>query len=182
MERTKMRLPAASPSVERHDAPGEYVESVLDLATQSDGPAAHRIEVAVLGTIAGLARTGEPLVDFPANRSGRLLPARSTVLLSEEHIGTDVVLLFENGDRQKPLVMGIIQNPVGETTAAKRTPVGLQVDDDRVVVTGEREVVLRCGEASITLTRAGKVLIRGTYVLSRSSGVNRIKGGSVQIN
>ena len=28
----------------------------------------------------------------------------------------------------------------------------------------------------------GKVLIRGTYLLSRSSGVNRIKGGSVQIN
>ena len=30
--------------------------------------------------------------------------------------------------------------------------------------------------------RAGKVLIRGAYLLSRSSGVNRIKGGSVQIN
>jgi hypothetical protein len=34
----------------------------------------------------------------------------------------------------------------------------------------------------LTLTHAGKVLIRGAYVLSRSSGVNRIKGGSVQIN
>ena len=33
------------------------------------------------------------------------------------------------------------------------------MDDDRVVVTGEREIVL-CGEASVTLTRAGKVLIR----------------------
>ena len=35
---------------------------------------------------------------------------------------------------------------------------------------------------SITLTGAGKVLIRGAYVLSRSSGVNKIKGGSVQLN
>jgi hypothetical protein len=42
--------------------------------------------------------------------------------------------------------------------------------------------VLRCGKASITLTSAGKVLIRGTYVLSRSSGVNKIKGGSIQLN
>jgi hypothetical protein len=42
--------------------------------------------------------------------------------------------------------------------------------------------VLRCGQASVTLTKAGKVLIRGTYVSSRSSGVNRIKGGSVQLN
>ena len=31
-------------------------------------------------------------------------------------------------------------------------------------------------------TKAGKVILGGAYVLSRSSGVNRIKGGSVQIN
>jgi hypothetical protein len=43
-------------------------------------------------------------------------------------------------------------------------------------------MVLRCGKASITLTRAGKVLIQGSYVLSRSTGVNRVKGGAVQIN
>ena len=42
--------------------------------------------------------------------------------------------------------------------------------------------MLRCGKASITLTREGKVLIKGAYLSSRSSGVNRIKGGSVQIN
>ena len=40
----------------------------------------------------------------------------------------------------------------------------------------------RSPEASITLTRAGKVLIQGSYVSSRSTGVNRIKGGSVQLN
>ena len=37
-------------------------------------------------------------------------------------------------------------------------------------------------KASITLTSAGKILLRGAYILNRSSGVNRIKGGSVQIN
>jgi hypothetical protein len=45
-----------------------------------------------------------------------------------------------------------------------------------------KEIVLRCGDASITLTRAGKILIKGAYVLSRSSGVNRIQGGAVEIN
>ena len=49
-------------------------------------------------------------------------------------------------------------------------------------ITAEKEIVLKCGKASITLTKAGKVIIRGTYLLNRSSGVNRIKGGSVQIN
>jgi len=55
----------------------------------------------------------------------------------------------------------------------------VRVDGERVVFDAKKEIVLRCGKASITLTRAGKVLIRGAYLLNRSSGVNRIKGGSV---
>ena len=58
----------------------------------------------------------------------------------------------------------------------------MQLDDQRLELRAEREIVLRCGKASITLTRAGKVIIQGAYLSSRSSGVNRIKGGSVQIN
>jgi hypothetical protein len=50
------------------------------------------------------------------------------------------------------------------------------------VVNAEREIELRCGEASITLTRAGKVLIKGEYVLTRAKGLNRIKGAAVSIN
>ena len=56
------------------------------------------------------------------------------------------------------------------------------VDGQRVVLNGAKQVELRCGEASIVLTAAGKILIRGTYVLSRSSGANRIKGAFVDIN
>jgi hypothetical protein len=51
-----------------------------------------------------------------------------------------------------------------------------------VVLTAEREMVLRCGEASITLTRAGKVIIKGAYIVSRSTGYNKIKGAAVDIN
>jgi hypothetical protein len=57
-----------------------------------------------------------------------------------------------------------------------------RLDGERIVLTAGQEIELRCGKASLILTRAGKVLIRGAYLLSRSSGVNRIKGGSVQIN
>jgi hypothetical protein len=51
-----------------------------------------------------------------------------------------------------------------------------------VLLQGKDELVLRCGEASLTLRRNGRVVLRGTYVESRSKGTNRIKGGSVQIN
>ncbi|MFO0590733.1 MAG: DUF6484 domain-containing protein [Polyangiaceae bacterium] len=55
-------------------------------------------------------------------------------------------------------------------------------DGKRVVVEGEEEVSLRCGEASITLRRDGRVVVRGAYVETHASGTNRIKGGSVRIN
>ena len=51
-----------------------------------------------------------------------------------------------------------------------------------LVLSAEQEIVLHCGDASVTLTKAGKIILRGAYLLSRSSGVNRIKGASVQIN
>ena len=55
-------------------------------------------------------------------------------------------------------------------------------DGKRVVIEGEEEVSLRCGEASITLRRDGRVVVRGAYVETHASGTNRIKGGSVRIN
>ncbi|WP_431257437.1 DUF6484 domain-containing protein [Roseateles chitinivorans] len=66
--------------------------------------------------------------------------------------------------------------------ALTRRGQSVTVDGERVVLNGAKQVELRCGEASIVLTAAGKILIKGTYVLSRSSGANRIKGAFVDIN
>jgi hypothetical protein len=70
-----------------------------------------------------------------------------------------------------------------ETSPLETSPLEtINVDGKRVVIEGQEEIVLTCGESSITLTKAGKILIRGKYLVSRSSGVNRILGGSVQVN
>jgi Domain of unknown function (DUF6484) len=132
----------------------------------------------LIGWLVGIGREGGPLVDFPGNDSPKPRAARSVLALDDEAIGEEVVLMFENGDLRRPVVMGLLEN------SAKDRPrsVELSLDRKRLVFTADEEIVLRCGKASITLTRAGKVLIRGAYVLNRSSGVNRIKGGSVQIN
>ena len=143
----------------------------------------------IAGTLVGLNDAGEPLVVHPLDPPGRPLLARSTVPLDASQLDREVVVAFEGGDSRKPIILGVLWRPVEASATssasrphADRPPVEAEVDGDRLVFAAEKEIVLRCGKASITLTRAGKVLIRGDYLLSRSSGVNRIKGGSVQIN
>jgi hypothetical protein len=58
----------------------------------------------------------------------------------------------------------------------------VDADGERLVVSAAGQIVLLCGKASITLTKARKALIQGTYVSTHSIGVNRVKGASVQIN
>jgi hypothetical protein len=128
--------------------------------------------------LVGFNDEGEALVDFPRNGSPSPIPAISTMQLRPEFAGSEVVLIFEDGDRSRPIILGVVQAP----NATDDQDVALTIDKKTIGLNAEDEIVLRCGKSSITLTRAGKVLIRGAYVLTRSSGVNRIKGGSVQIN
>ncbi len=139
-----------------------------------------RLDGVVIGVLAGLDADGRPLVAFPGSPSSECSTAHATIRFGEHDIGHEVALLFENGDPTRPLIIGRIQHPGRE--GLQKPPLTAELDGDRLQLSAEREIVLRCGKASITLTRAGKIILRGTYLLSRSSGVNRIKGGSVQIN
>ena len=55
-------------------------------------------------------------------------------------------------------------------------------EDGRLIFEAKEEIVLKCGESSLTLTKSGKVLIRGKYVLNHSTGINQIIGGAVEVN
>ena len=137
----------------------------------------------LVGKLIGFAVSGVPLVNFANNPDGHPLPARHTCLVAPTDVGRDVVLAFENNDPQKPIIVGLLQSVNASVPGeGESAPVNATVDGEQISLTGKNEIVLRCGKASITLTRAGKIIIRGAYVLTRSSGVNRIKGGSVQIN
>jgi len=170
---------------------------------QEQGAAEERITTPRVGWLAGWragqggGEAGQALVDFAGNTRGPL-PARATVAMDPEAdalAGRQVLLLFEEGDPARPLVVGLLQEPsdtpnldlilesadLPEEEEDAALPEA-RVDGRRVVLEGKDEVVLRCGKATITLRRNGRIVIRGTYLVSRSGGVNRIKGGSVQIN
>ncbi len=86
---------------------------------------------------------------------------------------------FLGGDETQPIVLGL----VGATAGARRSRCAAAGKaPDTLRVEAGRELVIECGEAKISLRKDGRVEIRGTHLISRSSGPNKIKGGSVFIN
>lgn len=141
------------------------------------------IQGVVIGELLALTDDGAtPLVRVPGHHGERAVTARSSVDLQGPHIGASIVLMFERGDPARPIVIGVLRGGAGWPLPDKPAQVDVDADGQRLTVSAREQLVLRCGKASITLTKAGKVLVEGSYVLSRSTGVNRIKGGSVQLN
>ena len=142
---------------------------------------------AVTARLHGFDLGDRPLLTGLPGLRYEIVAARSTTALRRAQVGATVLVLCENGDVRKPIVVGVLQDrPVAESVPAspdlRSQLVSVRADDDCLVLSAERQIVLECGAASITLTRAGKVLINGTYVLSKSSGYNKLKGAAVDIN
>lgn len=160
------------------------------VAVLAAGPGETRQDTAFaqIVTLTGISADGS--VTVSADADGPLVTARVAVPLSPAQLADAVarqqrvVVVFENGDRTLPLIVGLLQAGDLQQTAAKSTApfVEADVDGRRVKVTAQDEIVLQCGPASITLRRNGRVIVRGTYVETHSDGTNRIKGGQVQIN
>jgi hypothetical protein len=154
--------------------------SVLDLilAAQTEPVPPSLINGILVGRILALDSPASPRVTFP-NAPPEGIAARAMLTLTREDIGREVALMFEGGDPSRPIVMGRMAMPAAQENPPR---IEAEVDNRRVEIEAQEQLVLRCGESSITLTRAGKIIIRGKYVLSQSAGVNRIQGGSVEIN
>jgi hypothetical protein len=96
--------------------------------------------------------------------------------------------MFENGDPRHPIIIGIIQEKPVLKTAVEQLVVNkknlkdIQLDGERIIFDAKKEIVLRCGEGSVIIKTDGKIIIKGTNLLSRSRGSNRIKGAAVSIN
>lgn len=136
----------------------------------------------VIGQFLGVNTQGFPLVVFPGQEGTAAIEARTIANLQGVAFGAEVLLQFDQGDVIKPIVLGVLQNPADWTREIDGQQLDVDADGQRLQIQAKEQLVLRCGEASITLTKAGKVLIKGTYLSSRATGTHRIKGGSVQIN
>lgn len=118
----------------------------------------------------GFDAAGAPLVTSGANDTSGT-PSLSLVPLKGRQQGAEVAVAWLD-EEASPLILGLVQPHAFVVDA----------DGDSVVIEGNREVVLRCGKASITLKPDGSIIIRGGQILSRADGANRVQGASVQLN
>jgi hypothetical protein len=144
-----------------------------------------KIEGVVIGTVVKVDSDGGARVDFIGNPAGQPVAVRSTVGLDSSSVGREAALSFEGGDPRLPIVLGLIVSSPG---IARRPPPLVAVDSasevahERMVIELDRDVEVRVGRASVTLTRDGAIELRGEYILSRAEGTQRILGGTVRIN
>jgi hypothetical protein len=141
-------------------------------------PPALNTQALLLGELIGW-RQGQPVVRHPgvpedgvlARVLGNPLPPG----LPPPALPCPAMLFLEDGDALRPVLMGLVQ-------AALPAQGTLVLEMDRIVLQGHSEVQLRCGQASVTMRADGKVVVKGTELVSRASATNKIRGATVQIN
>lgn len=172
------------------DANREMIEAVFSkprTTTELKNSKDSHINGIVIGTLSEPGAKGQTMVHFPGVPGNEPIEAISTERMTSQKAGSEIALGFVDGNPAQPIILGLIQkdhfqeqSSTADTTTDQE--VNVQLDGDKLIFNAEREIVLKCGKSSITLTRAGKIIIKGAYLSNHSTGVNRIKGGSVQIN
>ena len=119
-----------------------------------------------LAKFAGFDEGGFPLVAFGEEEP---VPALSLVDIDPGIEDQRMAVIPLTGEDCAWLILGAIQ--------PRRTPGGGKRE-----LTAERELTLRCGKSSLTLSANGRVTLRGKQILSRAEGQNRVQGATVGLN
>ena len=110
--------------------------------------------------------------------------------------GTEVLLAWTDESANLGVILGAIGPVEVRPEASELAPEAivlpgaeasssreaLRIVHREIVIEAGDGLTFRCGEASIRITRDGKIVIRGEHILSRAQGTQRIKGGSIAIN
>jgi hypothetical protein len=116
-----------------------------------------------------------PVAIGVALSDGVLVPA------ARNHQRALVVRTTENPNRM--ILIGLVRERVN--AAARDAAPGqleVKVDGEKVQLTAESEIELKCGKASLILRQSGRVILKGTYIVTSASGPVKIKGATIALN
>jgi len=136
----------------------------------------------VLGTIEHLDADGVAWVTHP----GVWEPVPARVVVSGPWVAprlvarTTVLLLLQ--DDHGPVILGHIRELGQLCESASVQTTTTNAGQQNVLIEAHESLTLRCGASSLTMRKDGRVVLKGSRLLSRASQGNKIKGASVNIN
>jgi len=146
----------------------------------------------VIGCLVDITDEGIFVVDYPGNVHGplhaRFISDFARIEQKTSAKGMPVLLVFENADACYPIIVGFVQDRITRDKIIEfEIPDQTQqknfyLDKKKVVLEAREQIELRCGKSSLTLTKEGKIIVKGMEIVSRAVKANKIKGASVSIN
>lgn len=155
----------------------EAADSASPRALPAPSPTRHP----TAGTLASVRADGRVLVRW----SGQEEPVEAAIAahvprktMLEAIVARAAVLLdFLDGRADRPVILALLRDRI-DPEGDERT----SFDLEDVTLKAPKNLVLECGESSITLNHTGRVTIRGTEVVSESTGAVKLKGAYVELN
>jgi len=127
----------------------------------------------LIGEVCEIAPDGMVLVDFPANPLG---PIKARTLVEDLYAGAKVLVVFEQGDPARPIVLGVVHDRVRSKVR------DLHLKAKTVLIEAEDMFSLQCGEARVEASKDGKLKLGGKDVVSRATRTNKVQGSTVRLN
>src|SRR5687768_10157990 len=97
--------------------------------------------VLVVGKVVGWHNDGAPIVRFDGASGHKDEIARTALPLRRRDLGAEVVLMFDDGCADRPVVLGRLASRARWPQEEHPTRAVATVDGERVEITGEREIV-----------------------------------------
>lgn len=157
------------------------------LATRTFTPTAALGET-LTGHLDGI--DGEGRVLFLPEAGGRSpfpvaigLPIPDAALVKAARTGARALALRVSGPGERWVLVGLLRERVGEKARdAAPGQLEITVDGETVRIEAQHQIELRCGRSKLLLRKDGRVVLSGSYVLTKSTGPNKIKGATIALN
>lgn len=138
-----------------------------------------------IGVIASISDDGQVLVTCDLNQQPT--PALSTQFFAEPQslVGEQVLLAFVDNDLLQPVIVGLLSQSVSNellihNSTKHQKKLHISVEDFALNAT--KNIDINVGHSSLLLDRFGKIVLKGKNLISRATGKNKIKGGSISLN
>jgi len=144
----------------------EILENITELTNRQREEELTHYPYSLTGTIDKIHNRATATVSFKIEDREYSHIAKSTEILTERDEAKEILITFNEGKINQPIITGIIQTTQSE-------PLILSCEDG---------ILLECGDTRIELSEDGTLDLNALHINSQAYGPYRIKGASVKIN